>query len=255
MYWLYNLPQNTSNAIIVHIEEDNLTINEKQFFLSDITSRNDFTKYCKFVFPFKQLSPESQRTIEDSYGGKHFYPLVINTFDILGFTHNTKLNSEEFGSTQLYPIVVSLLFYPHSTNFKNALLSIIRPSDPNTPFSVTTKDSKGNIVDYIPDKILTDMKTRAKPKCTLTSIKNENNPLKSQTITFQYRDVDSVKHPINFKAKVKASAGYITHREINVVDGEATFTWIPLGLASGEKAEIQIEIGRYTDICSLIVEG
>lgn len=255
MYWLYELPQNNSYATIVHIEEERIVVNEKEFLLSELKSRNDFNSYCKFVFPFKQTSPENQRTIEDKNGGKHFYPLVINTFDILGFTQNTKLNQEEFGSSQLYSINISVLFYPHSTNFKDAALLIIKPSDPNTPFKVTTLDSQNKVIDYIPDKILTDTNVRANPKCILTSEVNNNDPLKSQTIKFIYQDVDGIKHNVNFKAKVKASAGYITHREINVVDGEATFTWIPLGLSSGEKAEIQIEIGRYTDICSLVVEG
>lgn len=255
MYWLYKLPQNISYATIVHVEEDRIVINEKEFLLSDLTSRSDFNSYCKFVFPFKQLSPETQRKITDENGGQHFYPVVINTFDIFGFTYHTKLKQDEFGSFQLSPIVVSMIFYPHSTNFKDALLTIIAPGDDNTPFRVTTKNLSGEIIDYVPDQILTDTKILASPKCVLSVASVNDDSLKSQTIKFTYRDVKGIEQKTNFEAKVRASAGYLSHREISVVDGEAIFKWIPLGLSPGTKAEIQIEIGKYTRVCFLTVEG
>ena len=135
MYILYN--SNSYNAINLHVEEDRIILNEQEHLLEDLKKRTDFRSFSKIVFPLKQTSI-TPRTIEDSFGGNHSYSYSLDPFDIFTLTAETKNSQIEFSKREHLDCTVQFIFYPHTQNFKDAVLSLCKPVDLNIPISVTT---------------------------------------------------------------------------------------------------------------------
>jgi hypothetical protein len=255
MYYLFNTGNLRSNAINLHVEEDRVILNESEHFLTNIKKRTDFRPYCKMLFPLKQTSID-QRNIEDSFGGKHSYPYSMPPFDSYTYTSDSKMLQDEIEPFLHSSMEVSFIFFPHTKNFMDAILLISKPSDINVPFKVTKLDKNKNIIDYIPDKIFTESVRigPAYPKCTLQIIDKEKtfNSLPVYDILFTYNDIDGNFVECDFDAYVKTSCGYISHRKIKVKNGKATFRYIPIGVNDDEQAEIQVGIGKYSNITGIL---
>lgn len=256
MFVLFNLGQSNNNAINLHVEENRIVLNEREHLLADIKSRTDFLPYCKMAFPLKQTSSD-QRTIQDAFGGHHSYPFSLNPFDLFTHTSETKYNQHELSLFTHQSYDVAFIFFPHHTNFKDAILSVLGKTDPNVPFNITTKDANGNIVPYVPSRIVTEIDGWADyiyPKCSLNVVNTSTeNGQTVHTLEFTYKDLDETSINCDFPAYVKTTKGYVTHRRIDVVNGKAQFKYIPLGLNSTEKANIQVGIGKYSFISTLTV--
>ena len=240
---------------LLHVEEDRVILNEKEYFLSDIKSRTDFRPYCKIVLPLKQTSID-QRVVEDSYGGKHSYPYGMTAFDLFTYTADSKLLVNEVEFFTYTSLEVCFIFLPHNNNFKDAILGIVKPSDPNVPFKVTTLDKNKNVIDYIPDKIITEFSRIGPiyPKCTIKVLDSDKkfNELPVYNIEFTYNDIDGNFVECDFDAYIKTSCGYVSHRKIKVKNGKATFRYIPIGVDVEEQAEIQVGIGKHTNITGIL---
>ena len=252
MYYLFDTVSPRTNAIILHVEEDRIVLNEREHSLYDIKARSDFRPYCKFVYPLKQTSID-QRVIEDSLSGKHSYPYSQNPFDVFSYTSESKLSQHEVEQLILSSTEVSFLFYPNTKNFKDAVLTILKSSDTNVPLKVTTLDENKNIIDYVPDKVIKDNITSVAPKCTLEVVETKTaNRLPVSIIEFTYNDLEGNFIECDFPAYVKASCGYISHRKIYVKNGKARFKYIPMGVESGEKSQIQVGIGKYSIVTKIL---
>jgi len=253
MYILYDNGNSNNNAIILHVEEQKIILNETEFYLSDIKKRSDFKPYCKLVFPLKQVSID-KRTIKDSFGGSHYYPFALPPFDLFTYTAETKFIQQEISEITNQSYEVQFIFFPHHTNFKDAVLSLLKPTDPNVPFKVTTTDQNNNIIDYIPDRIFTESVSVIYPKSTLEIVETKQiNGITYYTLEFTYKDIDGIFVSCDFDAYVKTSSGYVSHRKLKVKSGKVRFTYIPLGLNSDEKSEIQVGIGKYSDIVNILI--
>lgn len=252
MYYLFNVGSLKQNAIVLHVEEDRIILNEREHSLYDIKVRSDFLPYCKFVYPLKQTSID-QRLIQDSFGGNHSYPYSMNPFDIYSYTSSAKLSQDDVDSFLSISTEVSFMFYPHTKNFKDATLMIAKSSNNYVPLKVTTLDDNKNVIDYVPDKIITDLTTHAGPKCKLEVIETKTtNRLTVSTIEFTYNDIDGNFVECDFPAYVKASCGYVSHRKLYVKQGKARFKYIPMGVDASEKTEIQVGIGRYSIVTNIL---
>jgi hypothetical protein len=256
MYLLYDTKTFRKNAIILHVEEDRIILNEKEYRLEDIKKRTDFRPYCKIGFPIKQTAID-QRVIEDSFGGKHSYPYAFPPFDIFTITSETKLMQHEIENLINYHLDVAFIFFPHTKNFKDAVLTIIKSGDENVPLIVTTLDADKNKIDYVPDQILTESARNGLcfPKCKLAVIDNGTksfNRLPVYVVEFTYNDMDGNFVECDFDAYVKTSCGYVSHRKLKVKNGKATFKYIPIGVNDDEKAEIQVGIGKFSVVTGIL---
>lgn len=242
----------SSNAIKLHIEEEKVILNEKEYFLSDIKKRSDFRPFVRYILPLKQT--HDVRTVKDDFGGNHWYPYGFKVMEAFSHAANSKNTPGEIAEFSLYHMWanVSFVFYPESTNFKDALCIVGTPMDKNTPFEVTTLED-GEIVQYNADEaFLTDLpKNQFLPKCELKSATNLVGQGGIQ-VNFQYKDVygNAIDVP-SFSATVKSDKGYISHRKIDVINGKGSFRFYPLGLTSKETATIQVGIGKFTDVASI----
>lgn len=252
MYYLFNVGSLKQNAIVLHVEEERIILNEREHSLYDIKVRSDFLPYCKFVYPLKQTSID-QRLIEDSFGGKHSYPYSLNPFDIYSYTASSKLSQHDADQFIGLNTEVSFMFYPHTKNFKDATLMITKSSNEYVPLKVTTLDDNKNVIDYVPDKIITDAITNTAPKCKLQVIETKiDNELPVSTIEFTYNDIDGNFVECDFPAYVKASCGYVSHRKLYVKKGKARFKYIPIGVDAEEQTEIQVGIGNYSIVTNIL---
>jgi len=242
----------SSNVIKLHVEEEKVILNDKEYLLADIKSRSDFRPFVRYIFPLKQTN--DVRTIKDEFGGSHWYPYGFKVMEAFSHSANSKNTPGEIAEFSLYHMCagVSFVFYPESTNFKDALCIVETPMDKNTPFEVTTlKD--GEIVQYNADEaFLPDFpKNHFLPKCELTASSNIVGQGGIQ-VDFQYKDVSRNIVPVpSFYATVKSDKGYISHRKFHVVDGKGSFRFYPLGLTSQEISTIQVGIGKFTDVASI----
>jgi hypothetical protein len=151
---------------------------------------------------------------------------------------------------------VCFIFFPHTKNFKDAILGIVKPSDNNIPVKVTTLDKDNNIIDYIPDQVFTQSTKigPASPKCKLEILDKDKvfNRLPVYNIEFTYNDIDGNFVECDFDAYVKTTCGYVSHRKLKVKNGKATFRYIPIGVTDDEEAEIQVGIGKFTNITGIL---
>lgn len=256
MYFLYNTGSIRKNAIILHVEEDRIVLNEKEYTLEDVKKRTDFRPYCKIAFPLKQTSID-QRLIQDPQGGKHSYPYAFSPFDIFTTTADSKLLQHELENVVMYSLDVTFIFFPHTKNFKDAVLGIVKSSDDNVPLKVTTLDPNNNVIEYVPDKIVTESNRNGIiwPKCKLDITDNGTksfNRLPVYTIEFTYNDIDGNFVECDFDAYVKTSCGYVSHRKLKVKKGKASFKYIPIGIDNDEQAEIQVGIGKFSIVTGIL---
>ena len=249
MFWQINDTEHAS-AIDLHVEEEKITLNGVPFELNLIKSRNDFRDFNRMVFPLKQISNEY--VVEDVSGGKHFYPSAMKPFDLFSYTNVSKMQAHEVSQITNFLIAVSFVFYPHTTNFKDALLVFAKSIDVNVPLKITTTDSDGNKIDYLPEREFDKKVVHGgfSPKCTLQATSLVVDSLGTD-IEFFYRDIAGEAVTCNFTATVKSDKGYISHSKIDVIDGKGKFKFFPMGLSSGEEVKVQVGIGKYTDIVNI----
>lgn len=260
MFWINNKKfESFSDAIIIHLTEQEIIINENKIKLGDLKNRSDFHSFSRFVFPLKLLS-FNQRTIKDDYGGEHLYPITLNPFELYSATASNKITAGELAEQSFQNISVQIIFFPHTKTFKDALLIVNRPNSEYTPFKVTTEDQFGKIVDYNADKqIFLDedqyyRQNRALTKMTLPKCELELlGPVSSSgvDIKFTYKDINGQSVDVDdFKIKIKCDSGYINKSEHVTTKDTAIFKFIPLGLNSGDKVNVQVGIGKFTDVAS-----
>lgn len=250
MYILFN--GNNNNAINLHVDENVIILNEQEHLLEDLKKRTDFRSFSKIVFPLKQTSI-TPRTIKDSSGGNHSYPYSLDPFDMYTLTAETKYSQAEISKKENIDCTVQFIFYPNTQNFKDAVLSLSKPADVNIPFVVTTSKDNQKI-EYTTDiKLQESIKNYILPKCNLEVISTQIiNGWPTTTIEFTYKDLNGVFVDCNFTAYVKSSCGYVSHRKLNVINGKARFKYIAIGVESNEKSQIQVGIGKYTNVTNLL---
>lgn len=242
----------SSHAVILHVEEDKFILNETEFKLEDLRRRSDFRSFSRYIFPLKQTN--EPRSINDATGGTHSYPIAYRPFDAFSMTFNSKNTPFEMSEMSWFHISesVSFIFYPNSTNFKDALCIADRAQDQHTPFEVTTMVD-GEKVQYTADQVFErDMpKNHFLPQCVLSSEKSVVGQAGIK-IDFQYKDVEGneVETP-NFYATTKSDKGYLSHSKFPVKGGKGSFRFYPLGLPKGETVDIQVGIGKFTDVASI----
>lgn len=250
MYKLLTDAKQKSNAEIkIHITENEFTFNDRTFSLNELKSRNDFRPFCNFVFPLYNFFKIGVKT--DS--GDYFRVKVSNPFDSFTESYNSKYKY----LNHLHPALdmpVSIMFFPESKNFKDALLVILKQDD-FVPLEVTTTDDSGKIVPYVPDYTGPYLPYSVLPKCLLASEKTTVDQT-GTTVTFTYRNLNEINEYVDFEATARTNKGYISHSKFDVKLGTGTFKFIPLGLSSGEKVTIDAGIGKYTRVASidLVVE-
>lgn len=241
-----------SHAIKLHVEEDHIILNETRFDLATVKKRSDFRAFTRYVFPLRQSI--EQRTTQDTRGGSHSYPYPFKMFDIFSLSNISKLVPEEMAEMSFFYMAcsISVVFFPESTNFKDALIMVPRANDQNTPFEVTTSND-GVIVPYKADEFFPEdfPKNHFLPKCEVTSEKTTVDQA-GVKINFQYKNVEGLEVAVpDFKATVQSDKGYISHRKFDVKNGKGWFRFYPLGLGKGETVSIKVGIGKFTDVASI----
>jgi len=246
-------PRHSNIVMRMHVAENVFTLNGRNFLLSDIKSRNDFRSFCRFVFPFSTLKgsfhdPTFAERIVSNNVEYHFdkpAPLAV-PFERYSQTYNSKFS--EFPDIPVLNCPLSIIFYPETQNFKDALLIVTRQDD-IVPLEITIDDN-GQKVPYVPEyEGPLPVNEHLLPKCTLIA-ENATVSYNGTTLIFTYNDIFGVPKLVDFTATVKTDKGYVSHNKFDVVSGVGKFKFIPLGLSSGEKVKIQVGIGKYTDICN-----
>ena len=248
MYKLLTDTKHRSNALLkIHVTEDNISINDKIFNLDELKTKNDYRSFCNIVFPLGNMFKIVTRLEKDGQLFPYYNSPVLEPFD----SYTQSYNSKSKYLNHLFPALdmpVSILFYPETKNFKDALLVILKQED-HVPLEVTTTDNSDKVIPYVPDYEGPYISYSVLPKCLLSSeldiVSNEGT-----TLHFTYRDINSVEQNVNFVATAKCDKGYVSHSKFDVKEGKGSFKFIPLGLSSGEKVKIQVGIGKYTNIVS-----
>jgi hypothetical protein len=248
MYKLLTDAKKKSNAEIkIHVTENEFTLNGTTFVLKDLKSSNEFRPFINLAFPLSNIFKVGVKVNVDGKELSYFKSTALSPFD----QHVQSYVSKNKYLNHLHPsldMVVSMLFFPETKNFKDAVLQVIQQED-YVPIEVTTIDSSGQIIPYKPDYIGPHIPNSGIPKCLLTS----EDDIVDQTgtaLSFTYRDINSVEQYVDFEATVKTNKGYISHSKFDVVNGKGKLKFIPLGLSSGEKVKVQVGIGKYTDVVS-----
>lgn len=255
-----DLPSNRiSNPIMdIHVEETKFMVNGTTYDLDELKSRKDFRPFSRYIFPLSHIRNFPVVDIQEIVVDGETKVLaklsaLQHPFERYSVTYNTKL--DRFPELSHLASYISMVFYPDTVNFKDALLIVTR-QEPYVPLSITTTDSEGNVIPYVPDyEGPLPSNDHLMPKCLLSS-DSEIVSATGTTLTFRYRNINSENVNVDFKATAKSDKGYVSHSKFDVVNGVGKFNFIPLGLSSGETVKVQVGIGKYTDICNmeLIVE-
>jgi hypothetical protein len=245
MYKLLTEIKQKSNAEIkIHVTENEFTFNNKVYYLNELKTRNDFRPFCNIVFPLTNFFKIGVKTD----AGDYFKSQPANSFDSFTQSYNSKYKY----LNHLHPALdmpVSVMFFPETKNFKEALLVVLKQDD-FVPIEVTTTDNSGKIIPYIPDYEGPYLPYSVLPKCLLEVVDSDSS---GTTLQFTYRDLNSVEQHVDFEATARTNKGYISHTKFDVKSGKGTFKFIPLGLSKGEKVTIDAGIGKYTRVASIDV--
>ena len=245
MYKLVTNFNRSNSAINIHVEEDKFIFNDTTFLLDDLKNSPEFRPFCNFAFPLSNMFKVLIRV--ENTDLVYYKSALAKPFDTFSQSFNTKSKFlNHFHPTLDFP--VTILFYPETKNFKDAHLTVIKQDD-HVPFEVTTTNDNGEKVPYVPDYDGPYIPNYVLPKCLLAS--SPTVPKDGTIVSFTYRDLNSVEQSVNFEASIKTDKGYISHNKIDIVNGKASFKFIPLGLSSGEKVTIQAGIGRFTNVAKL----
>lgn len=250
MYKLITDAKKSNSEIKIHVTENELTFNGTTFLLEELKKSKEFKPFCNIVFPLSNIFKTGVKVEVDGKELVYFKPNTLNYFD----SHVQSYVSKNKYLNHLHPSLdmpMSVLFYPETKNFKDALLTVLQQED-HVPFEVTTTDKSGNIIPYVPDYVGPHILYSGVPKCLLTADKDIVDQT-GTSLEFTYRDINSVEQLVNFEASVKTDKGYISHNKFDVVNGKGYLKFIPLGLISGEKVKIQIGMGKYTEVASKIL--
>ena len=237
-------------AIFLHITENALKLNGTTYTLDEIKSLPDFRPFSRFMFPLNVLADQNKLRLSE--GDEKTYPILhpCPPFERYAYTATTK--STKFSTMHLMACLVGVTFYPHTKNFKDALTIVIAP-DIDGLMHITTEDETGQVVPYAPESVKTFLTNEHQlPKCELTS-DTDVLTAKGVTFTFVYKDMHGEPQECDFVATAKSDTGYIAHSKFNVVAGKGSFKFLPLGLSAGETVNIQVGIGKYSDMVSKTV--
>ena len=248
-------PRYAYSILDIHVEENILNINGTEYQLEDIKSRMDFRSFCLYVFPLSNLGKSNlENYIKIDVEGESrllYKPNAVPLpFERYSNSYNTKFS--EFPQYIHINCPISVVFYPETKNFRDALMIVTRQSEGTwVPLTITTTDSQGNKIPYEPDyEGPLPTNEHLLPKCLLTA---DSTTVSStgKTLNFKYRNINAEDIDVDFTATAKCNKGYISHSKFDVKSGRGSFKFIPLGLDSGEKVKVQVGIGKYTDICNL----
>jgi len=248
MLWIQKSSRMSNmETIILEIQDKRMLFNDHEILWDDLAKRSDFRPFVRYVWPMKETF---DRRIWRQAPDGEFYgcPSPHVAYDLFGFTAQSKLTMAEWNifTDSLGPIWLTCIIYPHSTCFKDSIITLTVPRDQKAPISY----------DMEPSRIFEDkrvMVTDWVPKCSLECAKKTVTQ-KGEEITFKYADHEGNFHPASFKAQVKTDKGYVSHQEIDVVDGIGKFRFIPLGLEKPDKVKIQVGIGKFTDVASITLK-
>lgn len=236
--------------LVMNVMDNTLFINKHVFHLEDLKKRNDFRPFCRYVFSMKQIpfvGPKGQIVPHDfvwNYEGKDILILPIaEPFERYSTTYNSKHNNYE---PNYFVNVVSVVFYPETKNFKDAMILIPKAKD-GVPQEIMIADDEKGTIPYVPDfegPLLDNQ--HLLPKCLLDG--DETVDIGGGIYEFTYRNIDGVPVSVDFQATAKTDKGYISHQKFDVVKGKGRFKFIPFGLDKGEVATVQVGIGKYSDV-------
>lgn len=250
MLFLHTNPERiTDVAINIHVTETSITVNDEEYTLEYLKTKNDFRDFCLMLFPLSNLGKVGvAQNINGTEKITHYISKSLPPFDAFSISYDSK--SKYLSHLQpTLNLPISMAFYPETQNMKDALL-IVQKQSSDVPFKITTTDSKKQIIDYVPDYEGLYQPNRILPKCTLKAdeVLVSTNGIE---LEFNYRDMNSIFRPVNCTAVTKTNKGYVSHNKISVVNGIGRFKFIPLGLDSGEKVDVQVGIGKYSKLCNI----
>lgn len=253
-------PRHAYAVIDMHVEENLLIVNGTQYNLEDFKNRKDFRDFCRYMIilsNFGKSDPANYVSVETDGETRLLYKPIATPLPFERYSNSFNTKFSEFPQYIHINYPISIVFYPETKNFKDALITVTRQSEGTwVPLTITTKNSEGNIVPYEPDyEGPLPTNEHLLPKCLLAA-ETETVSSAGIDITFKYRNINSEDVDVNFTATAKSDKGYISHSKFDVINGIGTFKFIPLGLSSGEVVKVQVGIGKYTDVCNmeLIVE-
>lgn len=249
-------PRLQGSAMEIHVDDYKMIINGTEFHLGDIKERKDFRAFCRYIFPlsnYRGLDNQAYEIVKIGDEEKIFYkPVALQTpFERYSNSFNTK--HSEFPQYSHLNCPISMVFYPETKTFKDALMTVTRQGE-FVPLKITTTDKDGNIIDYKPayeGPLPTN--EHLIPKCELKADKSKV-PSNGTVINFTYKDRNAKSVKCDFTATVKVNKGYITHNEFEVKASKGSFKFFPLGLSKGEKVLVQVGIGKYSDIVNMELE-
>lgn len=246
MLWIQkNKGMSNMETVILEIQDKRMMFNDHEILWDNLTKRSDFRPFVRYVWPMKETF--DKRIWRKAPDGE-FYgcPAPHVAYDLFGFTTQSKLSLSEWNifTDSLGPIYLTCIIYPHSTSFKDSILTLTVPPEPKAPVTY----------DMEPTRVFEEgkqiMRSDWQPKCTLECPK-KTIPQKGEEITFTYKDHEGNFHPASFKAQVKTNKGFVSHQEIDVVEGIGKFKFIPLGLDKPDEVKIQVGIGKFSDVASI----
>lgn len=236
--WIYE-DLETTNPIFKHgfhidinIQDELANINGYEFKLEDVLARSDYYPMSRFVFPYYRVRNNPEPSAE--YAGIASMP-----FNLFGLTETTSIKPPELASILIQTWPVQVIFYPHTTNFSNALWLVTVDSSVGVSSNIEA--------DQVLPPTLIPMKGAKQinwsPKC-ITTGPNTIAANETAEIEFEYRDKDHNFIPCNFEVYIKVNAGYLPKNIVNVVDGKCKARVSALGLTSGDVIKVKFGLGK-----------
>lgn len=251
-------PRHAYSIIDIHVEEDIIIVNETEHKLEELKARSDFRHFCRYLFPLAnhgRTNIDNYVSVEVDGESRLIYKPIGAPLAFERYSNSFNTKHTEFPQYTHLNCPISMVFYPETQNFKDALLTVTRQSEGTwIPLTITTTDSQGNKIPYEPDyEGPLPKNDHLMPKCLLTA---DSNTVSSSgtTLNFKYRNINAEDVDVDFIATAKCDKGYVSHSKFDVKSGLGSFKFIPLGLESGETVKVQVGIGKYTDICNVELE-
>jgi hypothetical protein len=238
--WVYE-DLETPNSLFKHgfhidlnIQDELAIINGYEFKLADVLARSDYYPMSRFVFPFYKVK---NYIVNDQSVEYHSFSSM--PYNLFGLTKTTSLRALELANLLHQNWPVQVIFYPHSTNFSDALWLVTV----DAAVGITSNIEADQV--FLPSYIPTQGASQSisSPKCVTTgpSTIAANDTVE---IEFEYRDKDHNFVSCNFESYIKVNAGYLPKNIINVVDGKCTAKISALGLDAGDVIKVKFGLGK-----------
>lgn len=215
--------------IDLNIQDEVAIINGFEFKLADVIARSDFYPMSRFVFPYGKHLDNNQEYIS----------FALMPFNVFGFSETASLKTFELASVLKQAWPVQVIFYPHTTNFSDALwLATV-----DSVVGITSNIEAEQVIPptYVP--MQGSRQINWSPKC-VTYGPSTIAAGSSAEIEFEYRDKDNLYTKCNFQSYLKTTAGYLPKNIINVVDGKCSAKVSALDLEPGDEIKLKFSLGK-----------